>query len=155
MINKSKFTEEFVDKVMSSFIIDDNGCWIWTRSISPTTGYGQIMFQYKGYNAHRVVWEIFNGPIPNGICVLHSCDVRACANPSHLFLGTKGENNTDRANKKRGIYGENQWNSKINEEIVKEIRESELSSRVLAKKYGVCPTLIKNVRHYRIWKWVE
>jgi hypothetical protein len=44
---------------------------------------------------------LFIGPIPDGICVLHRCDVKPCFNPDHLFLGTKGENNADTTAKGR------------------------------------------------------
>ena len=58
----------------------------------------------KGLKLHRIAWEAHNAaPIPSGMCVCHTCDNRRCFNPAHLFLGTKGENNTDRHKKGRTV----------------------------------------------------
>jgi hypothetical protein len=54
----------------------------------------------KGY-AHRRAWEEAFGPIPDGMLVLHTCDVRNCVNPEHLFLGTNKENTQDMVTKGR------------------------------------------------------
>ena len=56
--------------------------------------------------AHRVSYELHVGPIPDGHGVLHRCDVPGCVNPQHLFTGTNGDNNTDRASKGRSASGD-------------------------------------------------
>lgn len=68
------------------------GCWIWTGS---GTRYGAIRVNNKTLTAHRFLYERWVGPIPEGLEVLHSCDVGMCVNPAHLFLGTQGDNVTD------------------------------------------------------------
>ena len=72
-----------------------SGCWIWTASLL-TKGYGRIGVK-EGYteSAHRVSWLLHKGPIPEGMHVLHHCDVRPCVNPGHLFLGTDVDNIED------------------------------------------------------------
>jgi hypothetical protein len=61
-----------------------------------STGYGQININGKILKAHRVAWELLNGPIPNGLNVLHHCDNPVCVNAeSHLYLGTQKENIND------------------------------------------------------------
>ncbi len=58
-------------------------CWLWRGSLSPD-GYGRIAVQGRNVGAHRVAWELVNGPIPTGLTIDHLCRVRACVNPTHL-----------------------------------------------------------------------
>jgi len=55
----------------------------------------------KVNGAHRVSWELHHGPILKNLCVLHTCDIPACVNPNHLFLGTKWDNIHDAMKKGR------------------------------------------------------
>lgn len=74
-------------------------CWLWEGQVSPN-GYGR-MPDGKRY-AHRVAWSTFHErEIPEGMWVLHTCDVRACVNPSHLFLGSPRDNAHDMVEKGR------------------------------------------------------
>lgn len=68
----------------------------------PTTGYGAIKRNGKRLLAHRVSFEEFNGPIPDGFLVRHTCDVRECVNPEHLLIGTHADNHRDKAVRCRG-----------------------------------------------------
>jgi len=81
-------------------------CWLWRGGVQKSKtrgrgGYGWFWLG-KAQHAHRVSWLLHHGPIPEGKCVLHRCDVRRCVNPAHLWLGTKADNNRDRDAKGRG-----------------------------------------------------
>ncbi|MGH7024521.1 MAG: HNH endonuclease signature motif containing protein [Caulobacteraceae bacterium] len=54
--------------------------------------------------AHRLAWELANGPIPDGLLILHKCDNPVCCNPDHLFLGTAADNHADCAAKGRAAF---------------------------------------------------
>lgn len=78
----------------------DDECWLWTGAIT-SDGYGKCRPESDSWLAHRVAWTVARGEIPEGLCVCHKCDVRACCNPSHLFLGTNTDNVMDRCAKGR------------------------------------------------------
>lgn len=86
-----RFTEKYIP-------VPEAGCWLWERAVLPA-GYG--LFGMRGrkgrrmFLAHRVSWELHNGPIPEGLVVCHKCDVPSCVNPDHLFIGTASDNQKD------------------------------------------------------------
>lgn len=80
----------------------ESGCWLWTGSVDGG-GYGTISTT-RGYapaKAHRVSWEMRNGPIPAGMVICHTCDTPSCVNPDHLMAGTQADNMQDMSAKGR------------------------------------------------------
>jgi len=72
-------------------------CWPWLGETNQK-GYGRITMNKTPrvrLLAHRVAWEIANGPVPSGLWVLHHCDHPGCCNPRHLWLGTNRDNVLD------------------------------------------------------------
>lgn len=134
-------------------------CWIW-KGRAMSTGYGSFWTGVKQDTAHRFSYELHNGSIPENLCVLHTCDVRLCVNPAHLFVGTKGDNQRDCVAKGRDnkACGEQAAMSKLTTAQVLEIRklnsENHIGSRTLAKQFGVQRNTIMNILHRITWKHV-
>src|SRR3990167_930519 len=86
--------------------VDTSGdCWVWTGA-RHKSGYAYMTGPNppKTVRINRLAYELCNGPIPVGLDVCHSCDNKLCVRPSHLWVGTRAENNHDRERKGRGVY---------------------------------------------------
>lgn len=134
-------------------------CWLWEGSFR-RDGYGQINVgsPKAPLATHRVAYQITFGKIPNGKCVLHTCDVRACVNPQHLFLGTRGDNTNDMVQKGRACFGEKQPNSKLKTEQVQQIRKRFIAgerNRDLAVLFSVSPSHIHRLVYNKQWKHLD
>jgi hypothetical protein len=137
-------------------------CWLWTGA-KRSTDYGSITSDgppYRILSAHRAAYEIYKGPIPDGMVVMHKCDTPLCCNPDHLELGTHKENTQDMIQKGRRVFpkyacGMSCGNTVLNEEKVRFIRSSLLSSSEIAKQLGVGETTIRAVRKNITWRHVE
>ncbi len=138
-------------------------CWIWTGCTTAPGKYGRIVVDGKLELAHRVSWEMANGPIPeiegsdfHGTCVCHSCDVKSCVNPAHLFLGTHQDNMDDMATKGRNAQpkGSKQHLAKMTESEVRSIRAALARGQTqqsLADIYGVVQTSISKIACGLTW----
>lgn len=85
--------KSIAEKTQGKYQKADTGCWIWTAAFN-NTGYGRLRDHPSGKMllAHRVMYELHVGPIPEGLVLDHLCRVRACVNPSHLEPVTFAEN---------------------------------------------------------------
>ncbi len=86
-----------------SMPVPECGCIIWLKG-RRAHRYGSIRIDGKNWAAHRAAWVAYHGPIPNGLHVLHACDLPLCINPDHLFLGTHFDNMDDKERKGRGNH---------------------------------------------------
>jgi hypothetical protein len=130
-----------------------NGCLIWTGSKN-ARGYGNIrnLVTRSRLCAHRAAYEIFIGPIPEGMQVLHRCDNPSCVEPTHLFLGSQVTNMRDMLSKGRS------FKAKLVPDQVREIRERLLrgdAGVLLAREFGVTPTAISFIKRGRSWRWAQ
>ena len=149
-----------------------NACWIWTDCMSTGdsrgTGYGRFWLRGKTLRAHRVAWELYRGPIPDGLHVLHRCDNPSCVRPDHLWLGTTGDNNVDRDAKGRGncgrgdqhglhvhperiARGEQHGHARLTIQQIQAIRRDARFQREIAAAYGVAQSTISVIRSGKTW----
>jgi len=142
-------------------------CWLWLAS-GNDKGYGQINADNdKRVNAHRVAWELINGPIPKGKQVLHNCDVRypvgdttyrRCCNPAHFFLGTTQDNTKDMMSKGREARGERMGSAKLTGEQVCNIRDAfatgSITKHKLSRQYGISRTAIRKLISGETWSHI-
>jgi Mor family transcriptional regulator len=138
---------------------DDDPCWYWIGG-KGRGGYGQMKVDGKMKGTHRVSYECFRGDIPEGMCVLHACDVPACVNPAHLFVGTTQDNVDDKMAKGRlkPNPGDKNGNSKITEDDVLKIREASAAGESydsIAKRFPVDKTNIGYIVRRKTWAHVH
>ncbi len=160
--------ERFCAKVDFGGVAAGSACWEWIGA-RYSSGYGVIRLdapRRAHTGAHRVSWELHHGPIPEGLCVLHSCDNGGCVNPEHLFLGTLRDNTQDMVNKGRarggqqpGVRaGEAHPLAKLTRVQVEEIRrvcvkeDRELGYCPLARRFGVTPNQIRRIVRGERWR---
>lgn len=138
-----------------------NTCWLWTGG-RDSHGYGKLTLDKKQIGAHKVAYQLWKGEIPEGLCVLHTCDVNNCVNPEHLWLGTKADNSQDMVRKGRMYHPYNKGiahgSSKLTEEEILEIRDlyplGQYSHRKLAKKFNVSYNHIKRILDRDVWRHI-
>lgn len=139
---------------------NETGCRLWLASCKPD-GSGQFGTAISpSESSYRVAWRLAYGPIPEGKQINHRCDVRACNEPTHLWLGTQAENLADMAAKGRrlgrgGIPGEDNVTAKLTWEIVREIRHVRenqgLTVKQLATRFKISPSQVSNIINHRQW----
>ena len=99
-----------------------DACHPWLAYREEKAGYGIFWFEGRMRPAHRVGWELLNGPIPDGMYLCHACDNPCCQNPKHWFLGTPTDNAQDRADKGRSAVGARSGRSRLTTAQVVEMR---------------------------------
>ncbi len=85
-----------IDRFNNRWTADHTGCWVWNGRLNDD-GYGVLDLSWrrggpKSRSAHRLAYELFVGPIPDGLEIDHLCAVRRCVNPAHLEAVTHAEN---------------------------------------------------------------
>lgn len=127
---------------------NEKGCWLYTKLIMK--GCGHINIKGIKVPAHRISYEIHNGEIPKGMYICHKCDVRACVNPEHLFIGTHQDNMNDKVKKNRA-------GRKLNYQQVINIKKRLLtgdSDLSISKEFNVNRQTINKIKLNQSWSHV-
>ncbi len=138
-------------------------CWLWTGYTQK--GYGAITVSEDGKvkpkRTHRIAWETFHGrKMADGMLACHSCDIRLCNNPHHIFEGSYEDNTQDMMKKGRNKANPNPPKgadnpaSKLTDEIVSDILKDTRSHRDIAKFYGVSLPVIGSIKRGKTWQHV-
>ena len=161
---------KIIDKILDRSRLEPaSRCWIWIGQ-KQRQGYGKLYIGSHRYMlAHRAAYWAFCGDLPPDLDVLHRCDVPACVNPNHLWLGTQADNNRDMMGKGRAscLRGAAHGRAKLTEEQVRNIRETTAALRPgrtrirsagtysqeeFARLYGVSPRAIDKVLRRENWR---
>lgn len=136
-------------------------CLLWKGKLNKPNGYGCFYRDGKRVLAHRDAYEKAYGPIPDGMSVLHWCDVKVCIEPTHLKVGTIAENNQEA--RERGQWkphiGVAHGMAKINDDDVREIRRlwanGGITSKALGERYDLTGRQILNIAYRLQWSHVQ
>lgn len=137
------------EDVFDSRYARSDGCWNWKGTCN---GYGYGIFLLPGekpMRAHRYAYERINGPIPEGLVVMHSCDNPACVNPAHLSIGTRDDNNQDKHRKGRHPHGDTHHRTRLSDAKVAEIHAmlaAGFRQNRIAIEFGVDQSTISNIK---------
>lgn len=136
------------------------GCWEWGGGrLQRGMGYGRVSWMSKSVTAHRLAYETWVGPIPEGLIVRHKCDNPPCINPEHLEIGTPADNARDMIERGRKVVtrGEGFKSTKLTESQVRAIRKlySEgVSQMDLAEQFGVTNKNISLIVLGKTWRHI-
>jgi hypothetical protein len=124
-------------------------CWLWSGALSE--GYGGMVVDGVRRQAHRLSYEAYVGPIPDGEVIRHTCDRRSCINPDHLLPGTQLQNMDDLNIRERGTH-------KLTASQVQEIRVRRAVGRLtferLGREYGVSGATVRAAVVRQTWRHV-
>jgi HNH endonuclease/Helix-turn-helix domain len=135
-------------------------CWDWTGPLN-RYGYGSTTWKNRGHNASRLAWILTHGD-PGDMVVCHTCDRPICCNPSHLFLGTQGDNVRDcnRKGRGKGQFSDGasaphpRYTAKLNPALVsqaKNLYASGVSQTEIGRRLGVHSSTISRAVRGEQW----
>jgi hypothetical protein len=135
----------------------NSGCWLWSGATNQRGeyGYGHLIYDGKDAKAHRLSWELANGPIQDGMYVLHKCNISCCVNPDHLEVGDHKRNMAHMVTSQRSCRGTEKHSAILNEQDVSEIREllsDGWTHRIIAQAFGVKKSTIGAINKKITWR---
>ena len=145
--------ERFEAKTMP---IPECGCLLWIGACD-RGGYGMISLDGRNIQAHRIAWFLAYGQIPDGLHVLHKCDIRNCVRHEHLFLGTNAENVADKKNKNRcsRCTGGENGRAKLTDDLIRKIRLDQRTLKEIGNEYGIHLAQVSLIKRRESWRHVK
>ena len=128
-------------------------CWLY-EGAKEANGYGWIANPFgdtpKHLTAHRLSWIFTHGSIPDGMQVLHKCDVRSCCNPDHLFLGTRSDNMRDKIRKGRDARY-------LSQDKIDQIRSmlGTMTQTQISKEMQVSRSVVNKIKLGKVYAWMR
>ncbi len=134
-----------------SYVLVTDDCWLWKGPVN-RGGYGKLSFRKKKtVTAHRVSYLLFKGEIEDDLLVCHSCDIRPCVKPAHLWTGSHMENMID-------MLDSGNQRSKLSAIDVIKIRELvekfDVAQTKIAKTFNITSGTVSSIISRRIWKHI-
>lgn len=150
-VNRIEASLPFSDRYAARVQIGDlDECWPWIGyRTNDGDGYGQVMLNGVRMQVSVATYLHFNGPIPAGEVVRHTCDYPPCCNPTHLITGTYEDNSRDMVERGRSKA------AKLSDDQVREIRAAIAdghTTRAVADQFGIhnsCVSRVANRKSYR------
>lgn len=141
------------------------GCLEWQRG--KRGGYGRLYDGERVVDTHRLAYELWVGPIPNGLDVLHSCDNPSCIAPKHLWCGTHQQNMKDRDAKGRQRSGANKMRGRASsirgaKHPLARLRSADQARTIfvdprpaldIAIEHNISTSSVYAIKHRRLWAW--
>ena len=148
---------EFVRYITKIEVRSPRVCWLWTGART-RKAYGHMKVGSRYERAHRLMYGLAFGPIPDGLFVLHRCDNPPCVNPLHLFLGTNRLNMADASAKGRIRRGTKHHNVRLTESEVWQIRKllaEGVPHAAIADRFSVHRGTVTSINMGENWGWLK
>jgi hypothetical protein len=139
---------------------DDSRCWVWTGGCHQRpdgrASYGRFTVRGEHIYAHRFIYQMTHGLLPDDLVVRHKCDEEPCVNPRHLIEGTLSDNTRDKFERGRGPNrkGEKHPLARLSDNDVREIRQLRALGRkeaTVAEQFGICRAQVYRIVTGRNW----
>lgn len=140
--------------------VTPGGCWEW-RGYRQSRGYGMLRVPDLGKQVlvHRLAHELWTGPIPDGLEVLHSCDNPPCMNPAHLSVGTHAKNMGEASERGRMPRGESAPAAKLSAADVSAIRAEYAAGGIkqadLGIRYRITDSAVSMIVNHKRWQHLK
>lgn len=145
------------DRLAYYSVRTEAGCLVWTGSKDGRLGYGKLRWNGPMRYAHRLAWELANGPVPEGLVLRHTCDNPPCIEITHLLLGTQTDNVADcfargRQSERSGEANNSARLTWTAVRLIREARSTGAGLKEIAERFGISMSQAHNITAHKQWK---